>query len=146
MLLTPAQIKPPAIVWIETELFFSPGVNAPHVYVRAWAVGCFHSLNSTRTFRRALTASVDSCAEMLGVCCWCSPWPVLDIGPKWAGQNQLLTGTTTLVNEPAHDGGSILQEPSRVLLHQRPRGAFLCIGGLGWPGCGRRAKDWILLL
>ena len=44
--------------------FFLPGVDAPHVYVRAWALGCFHSLISTRTFRRALTASVDSCAEI----------------------------------------------------------------------------------
>ena len=26
--------------------------------VRAWALGCFHSLISTQTFRRALTASV----------------------------------------------------------------------------------------
>ena len=53
------------IVWIETELFFLPGVDAPHVYVRAWALlGCFHSLISTETFRRALTASVDSCAEI----------------------------------------------------------------------------------
>ena len=24
-------------------LFFSPGVDAPHVYVSAWALGCFHS-------------------------------------------------------------------------------------------------------
>ena len=53
------------IIWIETELFFFlPGVDAPHVYVRAWALGCFHSLIGTRTFRRALTASVDSCAEI----------------------------------------------------------------------------------
>ena len=52
------------IVWIETELSFLPGVDASHVYVRAWALGCFHSHISTRTFRRALTASVDSCAEM----------------------------------------------------------------------------------
>ena len=51
------------IVWIETELFFLPGVDAP-VYVRAWALGCFHSLIGTRTFRRAPTASVDSCAEI----------------------------------------------------------------------------------
>ena len=29
-----------------------------------WALGCFHSHISTRTFRRALTASVDSCAEI----------------------------------------------------------------------------------
>ncbi len=27
------------------------------------ALGCFHSLISTETFRRALTASVDSCAK-----------------------------------------------------------------------------------
>ena len=63
------------IVWIETELFFFflPGVDAPHVYMRAWALGCFtccsisgcfHSLIGTRNFRRALTASEDSCAEM----------------------------------------------------------------------------------
>ena len=39
------------IVWIETELFFVflPGVDAPHVYVRAWALGCFHSLISIQT-------------------------------------------------------------------------------------------------
>ena len=29
-----------------------------------WALGCFHSLISTEIFRRALTASVDSCAEV----------------------------------------------------------------------------------
>ena len=28
------------------------------------ALGCFHNLISTETFRRALTASVDSCAEI----------------------------------------------------------------------------------
>ena len=39
-------------------------MDAPHVYVRAWALGCFHSLISTQTFRRAPTASVDSCAEI----------------------------------------------------------------------------------
>ena len=49
---------------IETELFFGPGVDASHVYVRAWALGCFYSHVSTRTFRRALTASLDSCAEI----------------------------------------------------------------------------------
>ena len=44
---------------------FLPGVDAPHVYVRAWALGCFYSHVSTRTFRRALTASLhDSCAEI----------------------------------------------------------------------------------
>ena len=40
------------IVWIETELSFLPGVGASHVYVRAWALGCFHS--HTQTFRRVL--------------------------------------------------------------------------------------------
>ena len=34
------------------------------------------------------------------------------------------------VGQPAHDGGSILQEPSRVVLHQRPRRTFLDVGGL----------------
>ena len=53
------------IVWIETELFFFlPGVDASHVYVRPLALSCFYSHISTRTFRRALTASVDSCAEI----------------------------------------------------------------------------------
>ena len=48
-----------------TLFFFHPGwVDASHDYVRAWALGCFHSLISTQTFRRALTASVDSCAEI----------------------------------------------------------------------------------
>ena len=40
------------------ELFFLPGVDASHVYVRALALGCFYSHISTRTFRRALTASL----------------------------------------------------------------------------------------
>ena len=52
------------IVRIKTELFFLPGVDASHVYVRALALGCFHSRISTRTFQRALTASLDSCMEI----------------------------------------------------------------------------------
>ena len=44
--------------------FFLPGVDASHVYVRVLALGCFYSHVSTRTFRRALTASLDSCAEI----------------------------------------------------------------------------------
>ena len=35
-----------------------------HVYMGAWALGCFHSLTSTQTFQRALTTSVDSCMEI----------------------------------------------------------------------------------
>ena len=39
------------IVWIETELFLLPGVDASDVYVRALALGCFYSHISTRTFQ-----------------------------------------------------------------------------------------------
>ena len=63
MLLMPAQIEPKSFESKRT-LFFLPGVDTSHVYVRARALGCFHSLIITKTFRRALTASVDSCAEI----------------------------------------------------------------------------------
>ena len=43
---------------------FLSGVDASRVYMRAWELGCFYSHISTQTFRRALTASVDSCAEI----------------------------------------------------------------------------------
>ena len=70
-----ASLNKTKIVWIDTELssslffffFFTRGGCPSHVYVRAWALGCFHSLISTQTFRRALTASVDSCAEIKSV-------------------------------------------------------------------------------
>ena len=62
MFFTPAQIKPKSFE--SRRNFFLPRVDASHVYVRAWALGCFHILVSTQTFRRALTASVDSCAEI----------------------------------------------------------------------------------
>ena len=62
MLLTPAQIKPKSFESRRNSsvffFLFLPGVDASHVYVRAWALGCFHSLISTETFRMALTASV----------------------------------------------------------------------------------------
>ena len=48
MLLTPAQIKPKSFE-SKRSFFFLPGVGAPHVYMRAWAIGCFHSLISTKT-------------------------------------------------------------------------------------------------
>ena len=35
-----------------------------HVYVRALTLCCFYSSISTQTFRKALTASADSCAEI----------------------------------------------------------------------------------
>ena len=62
------------------ELFLLE-VDVPLVYVRAGALGCFYSHISTQTVWRALTALVDSCAEInsapsgrvwklvLGVCC-----------------------------------------------------------------------------
>ena len=63
MLLAPAQIKPKSFESRRNS--FLPGVDAPHVYVRAWTLGCFYSHISTQTFRRALTESVDSCAEKM---------------------------------------------------------------------------------
>ena len=39
-------------------------MDAFHVYMGACTLGCFHSLISTQTFRRVLTALVDSCAEI----------------------------------------------------------------------------------
>ena len=39
-------------------------MDVSHVYVRALALGCFYSQISTLTFRRALTASLDSCVEI----------------------------------------------------------------------------------
>ena len=65
MLLTPSQIKPESFESRRNSfLFFLPGVDAPHVYVRALALSCFYSHISTRTFWRALTASLDSRAEI----------------------------------------------------------------------------------
>ena len=63
MLLTLAQIKPNSFESRQNS-FVLPGVDASRVYVRALALGCFYSHISTLTFRRALTASLDSCAEI----------------------------------------------------------------------------------
>ena len=61
----PAEIKPKLFELRQNFfLFFLPGVDASHVYVRVWALGCFHSLISTQTHRRALTALVDSSTEI----------------------------------------------------------------------------------
>ena len=46
MLLMPAQIKPKSFESRRNGtllFFFLPGVDASHVYVRAWALGCFQS-------------------------------------------------------------------------------------------------------
>ena len=62
----PAEIKPK--FWTRENFFnFLPGVDASLVYMRAWALGCFHSLTSTTDISEgahALTASLDSCAEI----------------------------------------------------------------------------------
>ena len=55
------------IAWIKTKLFFLPRVDAPHVCVHAWVLGCFYSRIITRTFRRMLTTSVDSCVKIKSV-------------------------------------------------------------------------------
>ena len=72
MLLTPAQIKPKSLESGRNSFFFIffflPGVDVLHVYESVWALGCFYSHISTQTFRRTLTASVDSCAEIKSVC------------------------------------------------------------------------------
>ena len=60
---SPAQIKPKSFESRRT-LFVLPWVDASHIYVRARALGCFHSHISTQTFRRELTASVDGSAEI----------------------------------------------------------------------------------
>ena len=47
ILLTPAQIKPKLFESRRNSFFFLARVDALHVYVCAWALGCFHSLIST---------------------------------------------------------------------------------------------------
>ena len=71
MFFTPAQFEPKSFESRRNSFFFFSflhGVDASHVYVRAWALGCFHShiffFINTQPFRRALAASVDSCAEI----------------------------------------------------------------------------------
>ena len=49
---------------METELLFLPGMDVSHVYVRALALGCFHSHIGTGSFRRVLITSLDSCMEI----------------------------------------------------------------------------------
>ena len=56
------------IVWIDTTppfflLFFLPGLDASHVYVRAWALSCSHSLISTQTLSPFLTGRMFLFAE-----------------------------------------------------------------------------------
>ena len=48
MLFTPAQIKLKSFE-LRRNVFFKSGVDASHGYVRAWVLGCFHSLISTQT-------------------------------------------------------------------------------------------------
>ena len=51
------------LVWVFFFIFsfflpFLSGADAPHVYVRACTVCCFHSRISTRTFRRVLSGQL----------------------------------------------------------------------------------------
>ena len=55
-----------------------------------------------------------------------------DIGPKWTGQNHLFKGTATLFSLPTTEDPILQEEPSRVLLHQRPRGAFHGVGAVSY--------------
>ena len=66
MLLTPAQMKAKLFESRWNFLFFLPEVDASHVYVRAWALGCFHSLYQYPNLSEGAVrdASVDSCAEI----------------------------------------------------------------------------------
>ena len=63
-LLQTTEIKQGMSFELRRNSSFLPGVDASRVYVRAWTIGCFYSHISTRTFRRAPTASVHSCAEI----------------------------------------------------------------------------------
>ena len=54
MLLTPVQLKPKSFE--SRRNFFLPGVDASHVYVRALALGCFHS-NISATLRASLSGT-----------------------------------------------------------------------------------------
>ena len=44
--------------------------DTSRVYVRAWTLCCFHRLTGIQTFRKVLTASVDSCAEIKSAPLW----------------------------------------------------------------------------
>ena len=58
----PVQIKPKSFE-SRRNSFSLPRVDASRVYMGSWALGRFYRL-STQTFRRVLTASVDSCGEI----------------------------------------------------------------------------------
>ena len=60
MLLTPAQIKPDSFESRRSSFLTPRWMRLMFTCV----LGCFYSHTSTQTFRKALTASVDSCAEI----------------------------------------------------------------------------------
>ena len=58
-----------------------PRVDVPHIYVCAWALGCFYSLISTQTFWRTLSEGGDKECPFSGItagkrCSECGPVPV----------------------------------------------------------------------
>ena len=64
MLLTAAQIKPESFESRRNSSFFLPGVDAPHVYVRALALDCFQSYQYPNLSEGANRVGADSCAEI----------------------------------------------------------------------------------
>ena len=61
---TPAQIKPQSFESRRNSSSFFTRGGCVSCLRACLALGCFYSHISTRTFRRALTASLDSCAEI----------------------------------------------------------------------------------
>ena len=84
--------------------FFLLKVVVPHVDVCVWTLCCFHSLISSQAFQRALTASVDSCAEIKSAPQWRNQfWQRLEDGAgKWCsecGWTSYSTGQKTWNNK-----------------------------------------------
>ena len=79
-------------------------MDASHVYVGAWALGCFYIHISTRTFRRAPTASVDSCVEIecpfSGVTKSGRVWRKEPESEAWSVSSRLSAPTAVLTRVP----------------------------------------------
>ena len=85
MLLTPAQINPKSFESRRNFLFLL-GVDASHVYLRAWALGCFHI--STQTPSTGLRHPAFNTAVFS-----------YNIGPrKLSANEQFFVGTQTVVS------------------------------------------------
>ena len=90
-------------------------MDASHVYVGTWALCCFHRLISTQTFRRTLTASVDSCAEIKSApsTVYNQFWQSLEEGVGKRCSECELTDVVGKVDDRQHDGdlqGGIVED------------------------------------